>query len=261
MEPKLSDLQSLARSAGTILRRGFNKTHNVRYKGAIDLVTDVDFAAEAFLLKQIRTRFPSDRIFTEESGSISGNQERTWYIDPIDGTVNYAHRLPQFCASIGFASRGDLELAAVYDPIRDEMFSAQRGKGAFLNGKRIHASMVDDLSQSLLVTGFPYDVWTSRKNLEQFSRLSRMTQGVRCQGSAVLDGCYVAAGRLDGFWELSLKPWDVAAAGLIAQEAGARVTKANGNPDILSAPISILIAAPKIHEALLQAIGARKQKR
>lgn len=261
MEPKLANIEALARSAGAILRKGFNKNHDIKYKGAIDLVTETDYASESFLLKEIKKQFPDDHIYTEERGKINGNNENTWYIDPIDGTVNYSHHLPQFCVSIGFASRGDLELAAVYDPMRNEMFSAQRGRGAFLNGKRIHASTVDNLAQSLLVTGFPYDVWKSRKNLEQFSRLTRMTQGVRCQGSAVLDGCHVAAGRLDGFWELALKPWDVAAAGLIAREAGARVSKVDGNPDILSAPVSIVIAAPAIYASLLKALRASNRKR
>ena len=260
IHPTLSNLRSLARSAGLLLRQRFYEPHDIQYKGAIDLVTEADFLAEAFLLEQIRTRFPGGRIFTEESGTITGNDDQTWYIDPIDGTVNYSHRLPKFCVSIGFAVHGDLQLAAVYDPMRNEMFSAERGKGAFLNGKRIHASAADNLSQSLLVTGFPYDVWKSRQNLDQFSHLTQLTQGVRCQGSAVLDGCYVAAGRLDGFWELSLKPWDVAAAGLIAQEAGARVTKVDGSPGFLAAPVSVLIAAPAIHGALLKALRIRKQK-
>lgn len=260
LSPTLPDLKSLARSAGSLLRKSFQKPFQIHYKGTIDLVTEADFATEAFLLEQIRARFPDDQIFTEESGAFTGNNDHIWYIDPIDGTVNFSHRLPQFCVSIGFASHGDLQLAAVYDPMRNEMFSAQRGKGAFLNGKRIHVSAVDNLSQSLLVTGFPYDVWKSRKNLDQFSRLIRSTQGVRCQGSAVLDGCYVAAGRLDGFWEFSLKPWDVAAVGLIAQEAGACVSKVDGDPDILFTPVSILIAAPAIYEPLLKALRAHKQK-
>ncbi len=253
--PTLSNLRSLARSAGLILRQRFHQPHSIRYKGAIDLVTDADLAAEAFLIKQIQDRFPGDQIYTEESDFILGNQNRIWYIDPMDGTVNFSHKLPQFCVSIAYAERGKLCLAVVYDPMKNEMFCAERGKGAFLNFRPIHPSTTSRLSQSLLVTGFPYDVWRTKRNLNYFSRLTRMTQGVRCQGSAALDGCYVAAGRLDGFWELSLKPWDVAAAGLIAQEAGARVTKVNGESDFLSSPVSVLIATPKIHKPLLKAIG------
>lgn len=255
MEPTLSDIKYLARSAGAILREGFKKEHDISYKGVIDLVTEADYASEAFLLKEIKTRFPGDRIFTEESGEINGENENIWYIDPMDGTVNYAHHLPNFCVSIGFASHGDLKLGAVYDPLRNEMFSAERGKGARLNGKKIRTSQINVLSKSLLVTGFPYDVWnTQRNNFDNFVEISKLTQGVRCHGSAVLDGCYVAASRLDGFWELSLKPWDVAAAGLIAQEAGARVTTLDGNPDFISPPLSVIIAAPGIYDQLLEAL-------
>ncbi len=261
MEPKLFNIESLARSAGAILRRGFNKTHNIKYKGAIDLVTEADYASESFLLKEIKSRFPGDHIVTEEGGKIIGNTENTWYIDPMDGTVNYSHRLPNFCVSICFASRGRLKMAAVYDPLRDELFSAERGKGSRLNGKRIHSSHVNELSKSLLVTGFPYDVWKTRQNnFDNFMAISKITQGVRCHGSAVLDGCYVAAGRLDGFWELALKPWDVAAAGLIALEAGARVTTIEGDPDFISEPVSVIIAAPGIHEKLLLALKRKRLK-
>lgn len=262
MEPKLSNIETLARSAGAILQRGFNKTHNIKYKGDIDIVTEADYESESFLIKEIKSRFPGDHIFTEEGGIISGNNENTWYIDPLDGTVNYSHRLPNFCVSICFASRGRLEMAAVYDPLRDELFSAELGRGSRLNGKKIHSSHVNELSKSLLVTGFPYDVWKTRQdNFDNFIALSKITQGVRCHGSAVLDGCYVAMGRLDGFWELTLKPWDVAAAGLIAREAGVRVSKVDGNPDILSEPVSILMAAPAIYEPMLNALGVRQKKR
>jgi myo-inositol-1(or 4)-monophosphatase len=261
MEPTLSNIKSLARSAGAILREGFKKEHNISYKGIIDLVTEADYASETFLLKEIRRHFPSNHIFTEESGEINGNKEYIWYIDPMDGTVNYSHHLPNFCVSICFASHGNLKLGAVYDPLHNEMFSAERGKGAHLNGKKIHSSQIKELSKSLLVTGFPYDVWnTKNNNFDNFLKMSKLTQGVRCHGSAVLDGCYVAAGRLDGFWELSLKPWDVAAAGLIAQEAGARVTTVDGNSDFISMPLSILIAAPGIYDQLLTALKSKKRK-
>ncbi len=253
MKPTLSDIESLARSAGAILREGFNKEHDISYKGVIDLVTEADHASESFLLKEIETRFPGGHIFTEESGEIRGQNEDIWYIDPLDGTVNYSHHDPIFCVSIGFAFRGNLKLGVVYDPLRHEMFSAERGKGARLNGKRIHASHTEELQKSLLVTGFPYDVWsTESNNFENFVKMSKLTQGVRCHGSAVLDSCYVAASRLDGFWELSLKAWDIAAAGLIAQEAGARVSAMDGSPDFISPPQSVIVAAPGIYDQMLR---------
>jgi myo-inositol-1(or 4)-monophosphatase len=207
------------------------------------------------LLGEIQRQFPGHHILTEESGEIKGRDESIWYIDPLDGTVNYAHQVPIFAVSIGYASHGELQLGAVYDPMRDEMFLAERGRGARLNGRELHPSAVQDLQRSLLVTGFPYDAWdTQQDNFGNFVRMARRTQGVRRLGSAALDACYVAAGRFDGFWELSLKPWDVAAGGLIAAEAGAVVTDIDGRPDFLSAPQSILAAAPGVHAQLLKAL-------
>jgi myo-inositol-1(or 4)-monophosphatase len=255
MKPTLSEIEELARSAGAILREGYNKEHNIKYKGEIDLVTEADHASETYLLKEINSRFPDGHIFAEESGEIQGKNEDVWYIDPLDGTVNYAHHVPVFCVSIAFASNGTLQLGAVYDPLLNELFSAERGKGAFLNGKSIHASKTTELKKSLLVTGFPYDTWsTPRNNFDYFVKLAKMTQGVRRLGSAALDGCYVAAGRFDGFWELSLKPWDVAAAALIAEEAGAQVTSVDGNKDYLAHPISIIMSAPGIYAQLFEAL-------
>ena len=250
MKPTLSDLERLARGAGSILRDGYNKEHTVHYKGVIDLVTESDHASEAFLLGEIKSAFPSSNILAEESGTIQGSNEDLWYIDPLDGTVNYAHHIPIFCVSIGFAANGVLTLGAVYDPMRDEMFLAEKGKGATLNGKQIYVSATNELEKSLLVTGFPYDTWNTKlDNFKYFERLAKKTQGVRRLGSAALDACYVAAGRFDGFWEYKLKPWDVAAGGLIAAEAGAKVTAIDGREDFLSSPLSILATTPGIYEA------------
>ncbi|HXF86100.1 MAG TPA: inositol monophosphatase family protein [Anaerolineales bacterium] len=255
MSPTLSYLERLARAAGAILREGYNKDHQVGFKGVIDLVTEVDHQSEAYLLGEIRRDFPDHHIFSEETGIIQGNNDHIWYIDPLDGTVNYAHHIPIFCVSIAYASRGRLELAAVYEPLRDEMFTAERGQGAYLNGKRLQVSGVTELEKSLLVTGFPYDAWnTSQDNFANFIKFGKRTQGVRRLGSAALDLCYVAAGRFDGFWELALKPWDVAAGGLICEEAGARVTNVNGEPDYLSPPQSIVAAAPGIHARMLEVL-------
>ena len=248
MKPTLSDLERLAREAGAILRDGYNKDHTVQYKGVIDLVTETDHASEAFLLGEFKSKFPGGHILAEESGNIQGSNEDLWYIDPLDGTVNYAHHIPIFCVSIGFAANGVMTLAAVYDPLRDEMFTAERGKGAFLNGKKLQVSETTELGKSLLVTGFPYDTWnTELDNFKYFERLAKRTQGVRRLGSAALDACYVGAGRFDGFWEFKLKAWDIAAAGLIAAEAGATVTAIDGNPDYL-VPLTILATTPGIYE-------------
>lgn len=252
--PSLSDIESLARAAGKILHDGYEKDHDIQFKGEIDLVTEIDHQSEKFLLGEISRRWPESRVLAEESGE-SGRGEMLWYVDPLDGTVNYAHGVPVFCVSIACAWDGMTRLAAVYDPMRNELFSAQRGRGAHLNTRPLKVTRVAELRQALLVTGFPYDMWTVvPNNLEYFGRFARMTQGVRRLGSAALDACYVAAGRFDGFWELSLKPWDVAAGGLIAEEAGARVTNLQGGADYLSPPLSVLAAGPELHEKMLDVL-------
>ncbi len=252
MQPNLKFIEQLARGAGEILSAGYQREHKVKYKGVIDLVTEVDHQSEAYLIGEIQKQFDGHHILAEESGETIGDKDHVWYIDPLDGTVNYAHHIPIFCVSIAYASRGTVKLAAVYDPLRGEMFSAERGKGAHLNGKPLSASNATDLQKSLLVTGFPYDAWnTPNDNFNNFVKFAKMTQGVRRLGSAALDCCYVGAGRFDGFWELTLKPWDIAAAGLIAEEAGARVTNVRGGPDYISSPQSIVASAPGIHQQIL----------
>lgn len=259
MEPTLSEIERLARDAGAILRAGYNKEHQVNYKSVIDPVTEVDHQSEKFLLGEVQGKYPDHHIFSEESGIIQGSDQHIWYIDPLDGTVNYAHHIPIFCVSIAYAAKGALELGAVYDPMRDEMFSAERNKGAWLNGTPLQASSATELQKSLLVTGFPYDAWnTKHDNFANFVHLAKLTQGVRRLGSAALDLCYVAAGRFDGFWELSLKPWDVAAGGLIAKEAGASVTNVNGLDDFISSPQSVVACTPGIHGKILQELHAAK---
>ena len=246
--PALADLEALATDAGAMLRDGFARAHQVDYKGVIDPVTEMDRASEKFLLDEIGRRWPGGTIMSEESGLAEGKQNQYWYIDPLDGTVNYAHRIPIFAVSLAFAVDGRVELGVVCDPMHNEIFTAQRGAGARLNGQPIHVSEAVELRRSLLVTGFPYDAWgTEHDNFDNFVRLSKMTQGVRRFGSAALDCCWVAAGRFDGFWEISLNAWDVAAGGLIAEEAGARVTNAHNGADYLTAPQSIIAATTGIH--------------
>ena len=252
MQPTLSYLENLARQAGAILHTGYDKDHQVNYKGVIDPVTEVDHQSEAFLLGEVQRDFPDHHIFSEESGIIQGSDEHIWYIDPLDGTVNYAHDIPIFCVSIAYASHGGLSLSAVYDPMRDEMFLAERGKGAYLNGRPARVSTTTELQKSLLVTGFPYDAWnTPQDNFANFVKFAKLTQGVRRLGSAALDLCYVAAGRFDGFWEMSLKPWDVAAGGLICEEAGAHVSNVDGAGDYISPPQSVVACTPGIHTRML----------
>ncbi|GAB4418488.1 MAG: inositol monophosphatase family protein [Anaerolineales bacterium] len=249
--PTLQYIENLARQAGAILRTGYQQEHQVNFKGTIDLVTEIDHQSEEFLVGKIKQDFPNHHILAEESGGSKGDGHQ-WYIDPLDGTVNYAHHIPIFCVSIAYASNGTLDLAAVYDPVRDEMFSAERGAGAHLNGQPLQVSNTTDLQKSLLVTGFPYDIQNPAiNNLDNFVHFAKISQGVRRLGSAAIDLCYVAAGRFDGFWEMALQPWDVAAGGLIAQEAGATVTNIYGQPDFISPPQSVLATAPGIHARML----------
>lgn len=253
MPPSLDDLKDMARQAGEILRAGFGLGLNIYHKGAIDLVTDVDRRSEAFLLREIGRRFPGNGVVAEESGSIPGEDCCLWYIDPLDGTVNYAHGVPIFCVSIAYAQDGALRLGVIYDPSQNECFCAEAGQGAWLNDRPIQVSGANELDRSLLVTGFPYDIRTNpQNNLEHYARFCLRSQGVRRLGSAALDLCYVAAGRFEGYWELRVSPWDLAAGALIAQEAGATVTDISGRPDYLSPPCSILAATPAIHPQMLR---------
>ena len=255
MEPALLDLERLARQAGEILRLGYESEHQVDYKDDIDLVTEVDHQSEAFLLGQIQHLFPGHQIVSEEIGLVPGRELDQWYLDPLDGTVNYAHGIPFFTVSIAYARGGVVTLGVVYDPMRDELFAAERGQGTWCNGRRLQVSPVTELQRSLLVTGFPYDAWsTPNDNLENYARFTRLTQGVRRLGSAALDLCYVAAGRFEGFWELNLNSWDIAAGGLIAAEAGALVTSLEGLPDILKPPFSVLAAPPVLHAKMLEVL-------
>jgi myo-inositol-1(or 4)-monophosphatase len=258
MKPALSDLERLARQAGEFLRLGYEHEHQVEYKDVIDLVTEVDYQSEEYLLGEIQRLFPGHQIVSEEIGLVAGCEVDQWYVDPLDGTVNYAHGIPIFSVSIAYARNGVPTLGVVYDPMRDEIFAAERGRGARCNGRRLQVSKVTEFQRSLLVTGFPYDTWsTPKNNLEFFGRFARMTQGVRRLGSAALDLCYVAAGRFDGYWELSLNPWDMAAGGLIAAEAGAMVTNLDGQSEYLTPPCSLLAAPPGLYGKMLEILSGK----
>ena len=232
----MTDIQETAiraaREAGGLLRESFGHTISVEYKGEIDLVTEMDRRAEDCIVGLIRQSFPEHGILAEEGSgreSSSGARGARWIIDPLDGTTNYAHGFPTFCVSIAFEESEKVRLGVVYDPIGDELFVAAEGKGATLNGRALRVSSTGDLSKALLATGFPYDIRTSPdNNLDNFARFAVKAQAIRRPGSAALDLSYVACGRFDGFWELKLKPWDVAAASLIAKEAGGVITDFSG---------------------------------
>jgi myo-inositol-1(or 4)-monophosphatase len=250
--PLLTDLERMARQAGSILSEGYETDLRVDYKGEIDLVTEFDRRSEDYLLAEIARNFPTHSVMAEETGGINGDNEHLWVVDPLDGTVNFAHGIPIFSVAVAYARQGELLLGAVYDPCRDEMFLAEKGRGAWLNGRPLRARQETDLGRSLLVTGFPYDVrTTSENNLAQYAHFALRSQGVRRLGSAALDLCYVAAGRFDGYWELSLKPWDLCAGALVAMEAGATVTDARGETNFFHPPLSVLAANPVLYEKML----------
>jgi myo-inositol-1(or 4)-monophosphatase len=256
MKPMLTDIETLARGAGRILRECSGQNLHIVHKGEIDLVTEADHRSEAYLLGEIRRRFPTHRIITEESGELAGIKERVWYIDPLDGTLNYAHGVPIYTVSIAYEENGSVLLGVVYDPERDECFSAERGCGAWLNGVRLEGTSAQELDHSLLVTGFPYDIRTNPvNNLDHYATFALRSHGVRRLGSAALDLCYIAAGRFDGYWEIRLNSWDIAAGGLIAREAGATVTNMAGDPDYFKPPYSILAASPHIHAQMLSLLN------
>lgn len=251
-KPEINFISQLALQAGKILREMHRQKIDVQYKSEADLVTAADKASETFIINQIKQNFSTHAIYAEESGRHSGNSAHQWYIDPLDGTLNYAHGLSFFSVSIGYAVDGQLELGAIYDPLLDELFTAQRGQGTFVNGKRMYVSKTDQLIDSLLVTGFKHSlIDTPQANFKNFIRLSRQTQGVRRLGSAALDIAYVAAGRLDGYWEISTNPWDIAAGALMVQESGGMVTGLYGEPDFIKEPVSILAANPTMHKLIL----------
>ena len=222
-----------ARQSGTILQDYAQKGFTVHSKGeVINLVTEADLASEKAIIKTIRQAFPDHQILSEEEGAQEGSSHPIkWIIDPLDGTVNFAHGFPMYNVSIGIEYKGTCVIGATYDPNRDELFLAQQGRGATLNGNPIHVSKASTLEQALLVTGFAYDVHTATdNNLKEFCAFTIRAGGMRRTGTAAIDLCYIACGRLDGFWELQLKPWDTAAGKVIVEEAGGTITTYAGEP-------------------------------
>jgi len=239
--------------AGELLRTGVGRA-SVEHKSPLELVTEFDRACEQLIVEAVGTAFPRDAILAEEGGDRPGETWR-WIVDPLDGTTNFAHGLPHFAVSIAGEHRGELAFGVVYDPMRHELFAAQRGRGATLNEARLLVSGTLTLADSLLVTGFPYDLDRNpENNLEQYAALAMQTRGVRRLGSAALDLAYVAAGRFDGYWELRLSPWDLAAGIVLVAEAGGTVTRVDGGPDVLRHPTSVAASNGRIHTALLEAL-------
>ncbi len=219
-----------AREAGAIQTSYLTKNYRIDRKGEIDLVTEVDLECEKAIIDIIKQTYPDHGALAEEKGAYSPGHEYKWIIDPIDGTTNYAHGFPVYCSSVALEAKGEVIAGAVYDPTRDEMFCAVKGGGAKLNGRPISVSDVDKLIDSLLATGFPYTIKTEKiNNLSQFGNMSMRAQAIRRPGAAALDLCYVACGRLDGFWEYHLKPWDMAGGALIVSEAGGKTTACDGS--------------------------------
>ena len=239
-----------AKEAGRIQVIRYGQRHEIKYKGEIDPVTEVDKLCEQAIVEMISRTFPDHDILSEETSFEGKGSPWKWIIDPIDGTTNYIHEYPCFCVSIGLELEGKVVLGAVYDPTRDELFSAARGAGAFLNRRRIHVSGQTKLSSALLATGFPYDIAESKiNNLDNFARMYKKAQAIRRGGSAALDICYLACGRFDGFWELKLHPWDAAAGLVIVEEAGGRVTTIDGQKYSIYEK-SLLASNRKIHRQM-----------
>ncbi|MBI5118105.1 inositol monophosphatase [Candidatus Poribacteria bacterium] len=218
-----------ATSAGRLLREGIDKIAWIKHKGEINLVTEMDIKSEKLIKEKIQEAYPDHQILAEESDIPHAGARFRWIIDPLDGTTNYAHGFPVFCVSVALEIEGTVELGTVYDPMRDELFTGRRGGGAMLNGERISVSDISDLNNALLATGFPYDLRESEaNNVDNWNAMLVRAQAIRRAGSAALDLCYTAMGRFDGFWELKLFPWDVAAGALIVREAGGKVTHLGG---------------------------------
>ncbi len=244
--------------AGRIQKDRYGRGVAVEYKGEIDLVTEVDRACELAILQTIRSRYPDHDIVTEETDLGRTGSRHVWFVDPLDGTTNFAHAYPMFCASVALAVDGKIVAGAVFDPVRDELFSAEKGSGAHLNGRRLKVTAARALIESLLITGFPYDLHQKLdERLRRFNRVMGLARAVRRDGSAALDLCYVAAGRADGFWEEILKPWDMHAGRLIVEEAGGRATRLDGTPLGLG-PDGIVATNGRIQKALVGALREEK---
>jgi myo-inositol-1(or 4)-monophosphatase len=260
------DFEPVARAAvseaGALLRARWRGSKIVQYKGAVDLVTETDREAEELIVRRLRRAFPDHLIVAEEASAgatlrAPAGDRYVWYLDPLDGTTNFAHGYPQFCVSLALAQGTDVRFGIVFDPVREETFVASRGHGATLNDQPIHISAVDDLQRALLATGFAYDRQVRTDFYLRFVRdFMRQAQDFRRAGSAALDLCYVACGRFDGFWEWNLRPWDTAAGTLIVREAGGKVSDFRGGSFDLYGEHT-LASNGHLHAAMLAVLTAR----
>jgi myo-inositol-1(or 4)-monophosphatase len=264
-DPELSEILELARelaaAAGAIQRDRYETQFSVDTKSAsIDLVTEVDRACEKRIVEGIQAARPGDAILAEEGhGGDDAHARYRWIIDPLDGTTNFAHGFPRFCVSIGVEREGECVVGVVYDPLLDERFEAVRGAGAWLGTRRLHVTAESDFGRALVATGFAYDVHRSEDdNLDSFRNVVKAARGIRRDGSAALDLCYVAAARLDAYWELKLHPWDVAAGFLIVEEAGGHLTDFRGGPADRSGQ-EVVASNGLVHQALLERIEPRPE--
>ena len=248
-------MAEIAREAGALLMGYFHRRVKVEYKGDVDLVTEADRASEALIAKRIRERWPGHNIMGEEGTRTEQGSEYRWYVDPLDGTTNFAHGYPVFCVSLGLEHKEERVAAVVFDPTREEMFSAEKGGGALLNGQAIQVSSIGNLAECLVATGFPSHKRHKNPNIFFYHQITLKTHGVRRAGSAALDLCDVACGRFDGFWEFNLNPWDTAAGVLIVQEAGGRVSRFDGQPFRIDSR-ETLASNGQVHEALLREFQA-----
>ncbi|HMD86307.1 MAG TPA: inositol monophosphatase family protein [Terriglobia bacterium] len=255
MPDYLSVAVEIAREAGALLAELSTKPLDIGYKRRADLVTVADRRSEALIVGRLRERFPDHAIVAEEGGNHRSSSDYCWYVDPLDGTTNYAHGFPVYCVTVGLACRGEVIAGVVYDPTRNDLYTAERSAGAYLNGKRLHVSRTEKLSESLVATGFPPFAANHDLNVQFYFRFTELSHGIRRAGSAALDLCCVAAGRFDGFWEMKLNPWDKAAGTLLVTEAGGRVSDVRGAPFNLLGD-DVFVSNGLVHDQMLEVFAA-----
>lgn len=254
MASYLEPAVEIAREAGALLANYYERRVPYELKGDFDLVTEADRASERLVVERLRTHFPTHGIVAEEGGGHESVSDYRWFVDPLDGTTNFAHSYPVFNVTLALEHAGEMIAGVVYDPIRQELFSAERGSGAYLNNRRIRVSNVKRLEDSLVCTGFPSRKRHLSVNVHFYHQLAMATHGVRRSGSAAIDLAYVACGRLDAFWEFGLNPWDMAAGRLLAEEAGGRVSDMTGKPHQWGSE-HLLVDNGHLHEPMLQIFG------
>jgi myo-inositol-1(or 4)-monophosphatase len=253
-EDFLTPMQELARAAGSLLMSFFGKV-SIEYKGDADLVTKADRASEQMIVERIRKQWPDHDLIGEEGSRRETGSDFRWYVDPLDGTTNFAHGYPVFCVSMALEYKGERIAGVIFDPTRDEMFAAEKGSGALLNGNPAHVSATSLLKESLVATGFPSHKRHKNPNINFYHQITLRSHGVRRAGSAALDLCYIACGRFDGYWEFNLNSWDTAAGVLLVEEAGGKVTNFTGGPFNIDSR-EVLASNTLLHDELLKEFQA-----